>query len=486
MRELRCPECEARIRISVETTRSQVRCPRCRHVFRIGPPPVPLTPPPQGPDVTTLVESSPSQKRPLWRFVALTCLLSSCLTLGIVYAMTRTSTQVAHDSKSNLNHTLKDVDANAIQVPESPVGQVSVDTAGANVPLVENVAEQNANGEPTGSAIVNWRRNFAAIQLSPDTEKLLEYFFKSNVPFLREAFSTPTTSPEALVIKHSMPLIEHELVDPLTHVSYTTVFSEQAGAFLLNGKQLPTLPVIANLRNIAQSEPKLGPFIADVLRLAALKQLAVAFRQDRPVGLSDEILFSHDWQDKVSAATVTFSSPQLKGELLCSVPATRERYREGPRFWFLNRLIDNPSQSLLITGIWTDLIALADEIDSESKTRWDVAFTEVVYAFAERRRFTSAIIVLASATSGDLWEFLTYCTDNINPDDELSVRNLLIALAMQLELSFGSGNFPLPTPEQFRGTPASKVCRWLRQHTSSSDFDKLLRCAKFDPTLFAD
>lgn len=338
-------------------------------------------------------------------------------------------------------------------------------------------------------------RAFTPGEISADTRATVTALLQGDVAQGR-ATLTRANDRHGRALQLAAGLLDRPIIDPFSLIAYTLNFHEPSAAFVPNGQPDPVAPVLNALRQAAQVDPTMRPYLADAVRTMCVVQLLTNLGADRPVGLSDHLLFSDLRFRKAPGAQTKGSSskfgapqnpspllPQAQGaldlEVLCSDPEDRKRYlgkSNAPRYWFLLRNVRKDNY-YLCTGLWYNAMTFADKIEPASRERWDEVFTEMAAGFAVKGRYTSALIVKVLSGTNAI-PFLAEWSRRADPKDAPRVTNLVIAFGYFLEARRGQWNTGL------KGTALGDWHDRLAQIAPPEALDIARRCGGVDRTMF--
>jgi hypothetical protein len=333
--------------------------------------------------------------------------------------------------------------------------------------------------------------------VSADTRTALAAMLKGDVEAGRTALARANDR-HGRALRLAAGLLDSPMIDPFSLIAYTFDFHEPSAAFLPNGKADPVGDVTAACSLAIQVDPELKPYFADAVKTMCVVQLINNLRAGRPVGLSDDILFSsvrvrprprdpRSSGDQKRYGPLPDANPLPKKdvgavsmlEALCSDPEDRKRYLgkvNAPRYWFLERNFRKDGY-FLCTGLWYNAMAFADKIDPDSCKRWDGVFHVVATAYAEKGGYTSALIVKMLSGSNPI-PFLANCGQQVDAKDEKKVTNLVIALGYFLEATRGKWTAGL------KGTDLGKLHDKLATMAKPADLDLARRCGELSLATF--
>ncbi|HJT76135.1 MAG TPA: hypothetical protein VJ739_02945, partial [Gemmataceae bacterium] len=300
-------------------------------------------------------------------------------------------------------------------------------------------------------------------------------------------------------------LLDSPMIDPFSLIAYTYNYVESSAVFVPNGKADPVSVVTTALSLRAEVSPGLRPYFADAVKALCVIRLIHHLRAGRPVGLSDDILFSGLRRRPRRRADTRSSAdykremakrhgrppdpgpdalpPQASGALpheeLCSDPEDRKRYLgrpNAPRWWFLERNVGNDGY-YLCTGLWYNAMTFADKCDPSSRERWAKVFDTVAQAYAEQGRYTSGVIVKL-LSSNNAAAFLQECGRSVDARDAKRVTNLVIALGYFLEATRGKWSAGL------KGTALGELHTRLAAIAVPAELERARRCGDVDRAIF--
>jgi len=334
-------------------------------------------------------------------------------------------------------------------------------------------------------------------EMSADTRAAIAAMLKADVTTGRTALARANDA-HAEPLRLAAGLLDKPNIDPFSLIAYTFNYQASSAAFLPNGQPDPVSVVLLALGRRVENDAELRPYVADAVKALCVVNLVQNLRAGRPVGLSDHILFSglrtrpRKQRDKRSSGDQKRYGPlpdpdplptKARGavdhEELCSDPEERKRYlgnENAPRYWFLARNVRNDGY-YLCTGLWYNAMTFADKCDPDSRGRWDKVFTAIAQAYADERRYTSALIV-KMLSGANAVPFLVECTQRVDPKDAVRVTNLTIAFGYFLESSLGKW------PAGLKGTSLGELHTKLAEVAKPAELDMARRCGGLDRKSF--
>jgi len=312
-------------------------------------------------------------------------------------------------------------------------GTVTVgDTFGAEEPA----AEETSTGGDEFSPL-------AKVELTDVENGIRQLLLEGN--YRRVMAELQENPPERtfMIFVTALDLADTDVVDPLANVGHDHNFIESVGAFIPNGKPHPAEYFRKEFLSLAEANPKMKPVIADVICNTIALQLLRAVEQDRPIVLSDDILFS---KEDTSAEHVLFET--ILREALCSTPEARKHFHELRRMMWLQKVSDAEGVTFFAGGPWISLRRLATEIDPGCVDRWWPVFARVAVDCGKQGRFTSGAFVVVHGCGDRLDGALKYLLEESKEylTDERRITNLKIAFAYLGEAA-RTAEIPFPPKE---------------------------------------